>query len=77
MKRVNTMEKKQFHQNFDVVNYASLSIDLVNYFLAKCTLFMHRHRTRNQMKSLSPEQLSDMGISTEQLLEESRKPFWK
>ncbi|MGH1429432.1 MAG: DUF1127 domain-containing protein [Arenicella sp.] len=71
------MEKNQFYQNTSSVRFLKFDVDLINYFTAKCELFLRRYRTRQQMMHLTPEQLSDVGISQAQLEEELQKPFWK
>lgn len=71
------MENNQYCQNVYVVNSASIDKELVNNILTKISLFIRRYQTRKQLEKLSPEQLRDVGISAEQVIEESQKPFWK
>jgi uncharacterized protein YjiS (DUF1127 family) len=39
--------------------------------------FWHCYRTRRQLSALTPEQLHDIGLSTEQAREEALKGFWQ
>jgi len=54
---------------------------MAKLILSKLTSYWRRYHThyatRRQLASLSDEQLDDVGISREQALLESRKPFWK
>lgn len=36
-----------------------------------------RQQTRRALQDLTPDQLRDIGITTEQALRESRQPFWR
>ncbi|MPQ65333.1 MULTISPECIES: DUF1127 domain-containing protein [Pseudomonas] len=40
-------------------------------------LFWHRLRTRKTLLALTPEELSDIGLSPEQARKEGLKPFWR
>lgn len=70
------MKNSQVYQNLYVVNSLSVDSSIVNNILIKLQLYVRRYHTRQQLKKLSPEQLCDVGISKEQMLEESQKPFW-
>jgi uncharacterized protein YjiS (DUF1127 family) len=52
-------------------------INRLQYILCKKSLYQHRYTSRNALKKISPEQLNDLGITKEQALTESNKPFWK
>ncbi len=56
-------------------NFSKQSI--VNLFLSKTRLFWQNHRTRRSLKKLRPEQLEDIGITSEAARLEYKKPFWK
>jgi uncharacterized protein YjiS (DUF1127 family) len=71
------MENNQCCQNVYVANSTDVDKEVVNNILTKLNLFIRRYRTRKQLEKLSPEQLRDVGLSREQVLEESQKPFWK
>lgn len=43
----------------------------------KLALYQRHHRTRRQLKSLSHEQLRDIGITAEQAKLEAKKFFWE
>ncbi len=70
------MKNSQVCQNLYVANSLSADNNTVNNILTKLKLYVLRYHTRQQLKKLSPEQLCDVGISKEQMLEESQKPFW-
>lgn len=40
-------------------------------------IWQQRARTRRQLAALDERQLSDIGISSSERLEELRKPFWR
>ncbi|EJM15132.1 hypothetical protein PMI22_04343 [Pseudomonas sp. GM21] len=40
-------------------------------------LFWHRLHTRKALLALTPEQLTDVGLTREQAREEGLKPFWR
>jgi len=40
-------------------------------------LWLRRSSTRNQLKILSDDQLLDVGLSREDVLNETKKAFWK
>ncbi len=50
---------------------------IVNLFLSKTRLFWQNHHTRRSLKKLRPEQLDDIGITSEAARLEYKKPFWK
>jgi|GEM_PF-1959268 len=50
--------------------------ETANNFLSLLQLWRHRYRSRQQLKTLTSEHLNDIGISAQQALIESQKPFW-
>ncbi|MFT6917327.1 MAG: hypothetical protein ACJAWL_003685 [Motiliproteus sp.] len=44
---------------------------------AMMAVWRRNHLTRVQLKYLSPEQLTDIGLSQAQALVEANKPFWQ
>ncbi len=44
---------------------------------ARLQLWMDRHQQRKQLAQLPGHLLNDMGLDTERVAEEIRKPFWK
>lgn len=71
------MEICHSNQKVAFTNATKLNVGSVNEILTNIEIFLHRYRTRKQLRELSSEQLSDMGISVEQLAEETKKPFWR
>jgi len=45
--------------------------------LSRWALFWHRRVTRQALLELTPEQLRDIGLSSEQARQEGLKPFWR
>ena len=39
-------------------------------------LWERNTHTRKQLKTLSPQQLNDIGLTKKQAIKESRRPFW-
>ena len=48
----------------------------VQKMLQVLALYNHRYKSRKVLKQLSQHQLSDIGISQEQVTEEANRPFW-
>ncbi len=71
------MENNQCYQNISVTNSTNDEKEIVNNILIKLSLYIRRYQTRKQLEKLSPEQLRDVGLSAEQVIEESQKPFWR
>ncbi len=44
---------------------------------ARVQLWMDRHEQRRQLAQLPAHLLQDMGLDSERVAEELRKPFWK
>ena len=40
-------------------------------------IWSERHKTRKQLRKLSPQLLRDVGITQTMSVEEARKPFWR
>ncbi|MFT5717720.1 MAG: hypothetical protein ACJAWS_001251 [Oleiphilaceae bacterium] len=49
----------------------------VSGFYILVQLWMRRASTRNQLKTLSDELLLDIGLSKEDVLNETKKAFWE
>jgi len=49
----------------------------LSYIFQALQAYYTKYRTRQQLISLTDEQLNDIGLSKAQALIESRKPFWK
>ncbi|MGH1485738.1 MAG: DUF1127 domain-containing protein [Cellvibrionaceae bacterium] len=62
-----TVEKNK--ENFILRQYGKQVISSVS-------IYLQRHRTRKQLKTLSIDQLRDVGLSIEQAYKESAKFFW-
>jgi len=44
--------------------------------LKTLNLWERNTHTRKQLKTLSPQQLDDIGLTKKQAIKESRRPFW-
>lgn len=49
----------------------------LSYIYQDLQAYYTKYRTRQQLISLTDEQLNDIGLSKAQALIESRQPFWK
>ena len=56
---------------------AKILKDVVSHLSARIHHWQQRQRTRRALKQLSPQALTDIGLSRTQAMREAEKPFWQ
>jgi len=62
---------------FKVRNSILNPVISISGFYKLIQLWLRRSSTRNQLKNLSTDQLLDVGLSREDVLNETKKAFWE